>query len=107
VARGGRGRFTLLFMASSDSKPLQLLLLLLLLLFQCRAKCGLFLAYCCAFGSIAGAVVVLLLLKQQGADLAIGVVSGSTHTCVRCVAHSNPSASGMYSLFHVDRADKA
>ena len=52
-----------------------LLLLLLLLLLQCRNKCGLFLAYCCSFGSIAGAVVVLLMLKQQGGDLMIGVVS--------------------------------
>lgn len=52
---------------------------------QCRAKCGLFLAYCCAFGSIAGAVVVLLLLKQQGADLAIGVGS-VCQTAILCLS---------------------
>jgi hypothetical protein len=42
---------------------------------QCRNKCGLFLAYCCSFGAIAGAVVVLLLLRQAGGDMAIGVGS--------------------------------
>lgn len=41
----------------------------------CRNKCALFLAYCLAFGSVSGAVVVLLLLRQQGGDLLIGVVS--------------------------------
>lgn len=46
---------------------------------QCRNKCGLFLAYCCTFGAIAGSVVVLLLLKQQGGDIMIGVVSATDH----------------------------
>lgn len=55
--------------------PLLLLPAYTCVVLQCRAKCGLFLAYCCAFGSIAGSVVVLLLLKQQGGDLTIGVVS--------------------------------
>lgn len=52
---------------------------------QCRNKCGLFLAYCCAFGSIAGAVVVLLMLKQQGGDLMIGVGS-VCQTAILCLS---------------------
>jgi hypothetical protein len=43
-------------------------------LLQCRTKCGLFLAYVAAFGAIAGAVVMLLVIKQNGGDLIIGVV---------------------------------
>lgn len=52
---------------------------------QCRNKCGLFLAYCCSFGSIAGAVVVLLMLKQQGGDIMIGVGS-VCQTAILCLS---------------------
>lgn len=49
---------------------------------QCRTKCGLFVAYVAAFGSIAGAVVILLLIKQEGGDLTIGVVSARKQLAV-------------------------
>lgn len=34
-------------------------------------------AYCAAFGSIAAAVVILLIIRQEGGDLTIGVVRGA------------------------------
>ncbi|KAF6248358.1 hypothetical protein COO60DRAFT_1582182 [Scenedesmus sp. NREL 46B-D3] len=52
---------------------------------QCRTKCGLFIAYVAAFGSIAGAVVILLLLKQQGGDLMIGV-GAVCQTAIICLS---------------------
>ena len=43
---------------------------------QCRSKCGLFIAYLAAFGSIAGSVAILVASKQaSGGDLHVGVVS--------------------------------
>eukprot|EP00879_Flechtneria_rotunda_P003573 GHRR01003807.1.p1 GENE.GHRR01003807.1~~GHRR01003807.1.p1 ORF type:complete len:150 (+),score=26.83 GHRR01003807.1:264-713(+) len=52
---------------------------------ECRAKCGLFVAYVAAFGSIASAVVILLLIRQQGGDLNIGI-GAVCQTAVICLS---------------------
>lgn len=64
--------------ASCQAAHLTYIMLLVCMIcctWQCRTKCGLFLAYCAAFGSIAAAVVILLIIRQEGGDLTIGVVS--------------------------------
>jgi hypothetical protein len=51
---------------------------------QCRSKLSLLLAYLTSLGALAGAVAILFLLKQQGQDLWVGVVSGAR--CARAAA---------------------